>query len=192
MEDTSLDIRERIIEATIEEFNDKGTKLTMDGVAKRLSMSKKTLYTIFKDKEELIIETVEYCFTDVKKGEQKILEDPTLDLVEKLKRIIIVLPENFTNIDYRKLYDLKAQYPKIYRRIEERIENDWEPTIALLEEGMRQGKIRKISIPILKAMVEATMEHFITSTLLIDEEVCYTDALNEMMEILMRGIRMPE
>ena len=40
--------KEVILEGTIKAFNEKGLKFTMDDVAKILGMSKKTIYTVFR------------------------------------------------------------------------------------------------------------------------------------------------
>ena len=42
-----MEVREAVLEAAIKAFNQKGLKFTMDDIAKELSMSKKTIYTIF-------------------------------------------------------------------------------------------------------------------------------------------------
>ena len=39
-------MKEKIIDAAIKEFKQKGPKFTMSDVAKRLSISKKTIYTV--------------------------------------------------------------------------------------------------------------------------------------------------
>ena len=43
--------KEKILEATIKVFNRKGLKFTMDDIASELSMSKKTIYTVLREKE---------------------------------------------------------------------------------------------------------------------------------------------
>ena len=180
--------RVRVYEAVIDAFNEKGLKFTMDDVAKRLTMSKKTLYQLFEDKEKLFLETIEYGFRQVKEEERKIIENPRLDLSEKIRRVIIVLPDKYRNVDYRKLYDLREKFPRVYREVAIRIESDWEPTLALLEQGMKEGKIRKISLPVLKAMIEGSMEHFLTGETLTREKITYEKALEQMIDIIMKGI----
>ena len=44
-------IREQILDATVLVFNKKGMKFTMDDIARELGMSKKTIYTVFADKQ---------------------------------------------------------------------------------------------------------------------------------------------
>ena len=44
-------MREKIIDATIEEFKQNGLKFTMNDLAKHLGISKKTIYTVFESKQ---------------------------------------------------------------------------------------------------------------------------------------------
>lgn len=181
-------IREKIMEVAIEEFNEKGLKFTMDDIATRLSMSKKTLYRAFADKNELFIGMVDFYFAAVKESERKILDDDEMPILEKIRRVLIVQPEKFSRIDLRQLLSLKEKYPETYQMVAKRIEGDWEPTIRLIEKGMEAGVIRKISIPVLKGIVEGTMEHFLTGDMLIKENITYPEALEKMMDIVMVGI----
>ncbi len=183
-----MDLREKIINAAIDEFREKGLKFTMDDVTKRLSISKKTIYTVFKDKEEMLLAVADYCFTDIKKSEQELLQNPDLDIVEKIKRIMVVMPDRYQNIGLNNLYQLKDKYPGIYKKVETYLETDWDGTISLLEQGMNEGKIRPVSIPLVKAMVESTISHFFASDVLIHNGISYEQGLSEMIDIIMKGI----
>ncbi|MDE6420762.1 MAG: TetR/AcrR family transcriptional regulator [Lachnospiraceae bacterium] len=181
-------VKEGVMNAVLEEFQDKGLKFTMDDIAKRVGMSKKTLYEIFRDKDTLFDEMVEHTFSKIKEEERKVLEDPTLPIVEKVRKIMIVLPGRYENLNVRQIALMEQKYPKVYRQIQKRLESDWEPTIALLREGMEAGEIRRISIPVLKAMIEGTISQFFSRDVLSEENVSYAQALDEMMDIIMRGI----
>ena len=180
--------REKIINAAIDEFVDKGLKFTMDDVARRLYMSKKTLYTVFKDKEEMLLAVADYCFADIKRAEREVLNNPSLDIVEKIRQIIIAMPDRYQNIGLSNLYLLKDKYPGVYKRVEKYLETDWDATIGLLQIGMSEGKIRKASIPVIKSMVESTISHFMASGALVDNGITYEQGLNEMIDIIMLGI----
>lgn len=181
-------MKEKIFEATITLFNEKGLKFTMDDIAKKLSISKKTIYTIFKDKESLFYEMVDYYFDSVKEAEKEIYEDKNMDIIEKIHRIIIVQPKRYQHVDLRQLYSLQDTYPDIYGKVKKRLENDWEPTLELLTLAISQNRIRPISIPVLKIMVEATIEHFLQRTVLIENKISYESALEDMMHIILEGI----
>ena len=72
--------------------------------------------------------------------------------------------------------------------MEERLETGWEGTIALLEQGMREGVIRKVSIPIVKMMLEASLEQFFQRDILIRNDLGYMEALEEVVSVIMDGI----
>ena len=103
--------KEKILQATIQAFNQKGLKFTMDDIASILAMSKKTIYTIFKDKNTLFMEMVDYLFDTIKESESEIIEDNTLSTIEKIRRILGVMPESYKDIDLRQLYMLKDKFP---------------------------------------------------------------------------------
>lgn len=184
-----METRQMILEGTIRAFNRKGLKFTMDDVAKELSMSKKTIYTVFRDKESLFFAMVDYLFDSIKESEQRVLNDESLDTLEKIRKVLGVIPEGYREIDFRQLYLLREKYPAIYQRVEERLETGWENTIALLEQGMREGVVRKVDIPIVKMMMEAAIEQFFQRDILLQNGITYMDALDEVVGILVDGIR---
>ncbi len=185
-----MDNKQIILEKTMKIFNDKGLKFTMNDLAKELNMSKKTIYQVFEDKNHLLLEMVDYMFDAIKESEQNILEDASLTTVQKIREILGVMPESYRNIDLRKLYLLKEKYPKIYAQVEMRLENGWESTIQLLEQGMGEGVIRQIHIPIFKMMMEASLEQFFQRDILLQNQLSYQEALEEVVGILVDGILM--
>ena len=186
--DRIQEVKEEIMNAVLEEFQEKGLKFTMDDIARHVGMSKKTLYEIFRDKDALFDEMVAHTFAKIKEEERKVLENPSLSIVEKIRRIMIVLPGRYENLNVKQIALMEQKYPKVYRQIQKRLESDWEPTIALLKEGMEAGEIRRISIPVLKAMIEGTISQFFSRNVLAEENVSYAQALDAMMDIIMRGI----
>ena len=155
-----MELRETILEGTIQAFNKKGLKFTMDDIAALLGISKKTIYTVFQDKNTLVSEMVDYCFDSIKESEQKVLSDTSLDTVGKIRAILGVLPEGYKDIDFRQLYLLKDKYPKIYKKVEQRLETGWETTIA----------------------------QFFQRDILITNQISYNEALEEVVNILVDGI----
>lgn len=184
-----MELREAILEGTIQAFNQKGLKFTMDDLAKLLKISKKTIYTVFRDKEELFLAMVDYLFDSIKESERQVLEDTRLSTLEKIKAIMGVMPEGYKEIDFRQLYLLKDKYPTIYKQVEKRLETGWETTIALLEQGIREGVVRPVRLPILKMMMEAALEQFFQRDILLKHQISYYEALEEVVSILVDGIR---
>ena len=183
-----MELRETILQGTISVFNQKGLKFTMDDIAGQLGMSKKTLYVVFADKESLFLAMVDYMFDGIKESERAVLENPKLSTLEKIRRILCVMPEGYRNIDLRQLYQLRDKYPLIYAKVEERLESGWEPTLDLLQQGIREGVIRPANLALVKLMMEAALEQFFQRDILIRCGLSYTEALEQVTQILVDGI----
>ena len=179
-----MELRESILEGTLKAFNQKGLKFTMDDLAGILGMSKKTIYTVFRDKESLFLAMVDYLFDSIKESERQVLENEKLSTLEKIRAVLGVLPESYREVDFRQLYLLREKYPNV----EERLETGWETTISLLEQGMKEGVIRPVKIPIVKMMLEAALEQFFQRDILISNGISYQDGLDEVVTILVQGI----
>lgn len=187
-----MELKETILQGTIKVYSQKGLKFTMDDVAKVLGMSKKTIYTVFRDKESLFLTMVDYMFDSIKQEEQAVVEDESLNTVKKIRKIMGVLPEGYKDLDFRQLYLLRDKYPKIYRQVERRLETGWETTISLMEQGMREGVIREVPIPIVKVMLEASLEQFFRRDVLLQNQISFQAALDAVVDILVNGISVRE
>ena len=181
-------LRKQIMEGTLQSFNYKGLKFTMDDVAHILGISKKTIYTVFPNKKKMFFDLVDYLFDEIKEEEEKVMNDDSLSTVEKIRKILGVLPNSYKELDLRQLYVLKDNYPDVYEKVEHRLESGWENTIALLEQGMKEGTVRPIKIPILKMMLEASLEQFFRRDILVQNKITYQEGLDEVVEILVDGI----
>ena len=105
--------RQRILEGTFVVFRDKGAEFTMNDLSKELGMSKKTIYTVFRDKESLLYTLVDYFFDSVKEDEGKILGDPDLNTRERLEKMLGVIPTSYSDIDFSSVYLVRGKYPRV-------------------------------------------------------------------------------
>ncbi len=178
----------RILEGAYSVYKSKGVKFTMDDLATELKMSKKTIYTVFPDKGTLLYEMVEYAFDNIKKAEDEVVNNPDLDIVDKIKNILGVMPESYEGIDFTQLYVLKGKYPKAYKRMQERLESGWEQTLSLIDEGIKQGVVRDVNKVVFQIAHEAAIERFLMGDELQKNKMTYMDAMNELVTILVDGI----
>ncbi|MCR5403068.1 MAG: TetR/AcrR family transcriptional regulator [Butyrivibrio sp.] len=189
MELDNTKTRQSIMDAVISQFNEKGMKFTMDDISRQLHISKKTIYKEFSDKDELFFATVDYGFSAIKQKEAEILSDDSLDLIEKISRVIVCLPDNYKNIDFRRIYQLRDKYPNVYSRVATRIETDWDETEKLLRQAMDEGLLKNVPIPVIKLTIEGAIEKFLSTDTLAETNISYKDALNHMIDAIINGIR---
>ena len=183
------EIKNEVMRSCIRLFNEKGLKFTMDDVASDCHISKKTMYVIFKDKEEMFLAVVDYLFDGIKMSEALVIRDDSLSTLEKVRKILGVMPESYKEMDFGRFYVLRDKYPSIYEKVEERLETGWETTIDLIEQGQREGEIRKLDISLIKLMFEATVEQFFRRDYISKNNMNYNETLEEVVNIIVEGIR---
>ena len=181
-------VRQKCIDCAIQLCSSQGLDFTMSQLAAQLGMSKKTLYVLFDSKEALLLAVVDAMFDAVKADEAKILARQDLSLADKVRQLVVVLPDSYKNLDWSRLQGVEEKYPAVYGRIRQRLESEWEPTLELLRQGMEQGELRPFQPGLLRAVVEGAMEHFLSSDALQREGIGYVQALDGMMDLLMEGI----
>lgn len=182
------DPQKRCIRETIALCSSQGLDFTMSELAARLGMSKKTLYVLFDSKEALLLATVDSMFDEVKVSEAQILARQDLSLAEKIRRLVVVLPDSYQTLDWTRLQGVEEKHPVVYRRIRQRLETGWEPTLDLLRQGVEQGVLRPFEPGLFRAVVEGAIEHFLSSDALEREGLGYVQAMDGMMDLLMEGI----
>ena len=181
------DQREMILEAATAEFQEKGLKFTMQDLASDLHFAKKTIYLELPSKENLLIELVESGFAKIHEEKAKIIAQD-LPIEEKIRRVIIAVPDQYKMIDFRQLEELDSKYPAVSEHVRKHLVSNWNPTIELIRQGIREGKIRNINIPILEIMLTTSFQQFISTDDLVQAGISHHEALVAMMDIIMSGL----
>lgn len=180
---------EKIRKAAILEFDEKGPRFTMDDLSKRLGMSKKTLYEVVRDKEQLFELMVEDAWASIKAQEAAIVSNKRLGPVEKLRRVICIMPALGASLDYRKVRELEELYPAVGERIEAHIEADWDVTLGLYDAAVAEGLLRRVDRELLKLVLFSTMEEMLRGDFLQSTGRGYEKTLLGVVDMLLDGLR---
>ena len=86
----------------MELFRREGLRFTMQQAAAMMHISKKTIYAVYPSKEALLLDMVDDAFTRIHARKQRILDGPGT-LAEKLRAVIIALPEEYTALDLQQM-----------------------------------------------------------------------------------------
>ena len=73
-------MRPRIMTAALAEMDEHGVRFTMNNLAARLAISKRTLYEHFESKEVLVEAIVDAIITDLQVQRLEIVNNPGLDV----------------------------------------------------------------------------------------------------------------
>ncbi|HRE23542.1 MAG TPA: TetR/AcrR family transcriptional regulator [Bacteroidia bacterium] len=109
-----MDIRERILESGLELFLAHGVRrITMDDIARHLSVSKKTIYACFDDKDEIVSECCQGYFKN-SRCEFEHVETESKDAIHEIFLTMEKLQSMFTTINPALFEDLQKFYPRVW------------------------------------------------------------------------------
>ena len=137
-------MKEEIVKRALNDFMQYGFKtFTMDDLANKMGMSKKTLYEHFPSKSDLVEATLDYALEMSCKNADTFVQGEG-SVIENVYRNQKKVQEVFNINSDRPIWELQKYYPKTY----ERMESEFAKTDALfidklLEKGWQEGLFRK-------------------------------------------------
>lgn len=180
---------ERLLNGCMAVFKEKGIKFRMDDLAAHLGMSKRTIYEMVPTKEQLLLDALDCVFAQIKEAEQAIFENDELDDVQKLKQLIIVLPQSIQTFDYSRVHEVKKFLPSVYESMICHMREGWEPTLLLLQKCMDNGLLKPMNPLIVKHMIVGCMNDLLEHDYLDSEGLNYEETLKQMIEVIFEGLR---
>jgi TetR/AcrR family transcriptional regulator, cholesterol catabolism regulator len=139
-----MDNRERIIEGAVELFKTYGIKsMTMDSLSGNLGMSKRTIYEVFKDKDELVIGVLKWMAKRQKEIIKSVLDKSENSIVAIFK-MLEINHDNFHDMSPAFKADLKKYHHDVLMKNYDKSEMpDFRNHQELIENGIREKLFRK-------------------------------------------------
>ncbi|USG64962.1 TetR/AcrR family transcriptional regulator [Brevibacillus ruminantium] len=181
-------MQDRIIQVAAREIQTKGLKFTMAELARQAGVSTKTLYGYYTSKEQLIEEIIVQTLKEMQEKEKEIMGQEEIDLAEKLRQVLVHVPNGFGNTHPLLWQELKRYYPEQWKLVEDCLEEGWDNVRSLLEKGMEQGQFERVSIPVFLQMYIAAIKQLMDRQFVAAINMTVSDALDAMVEILLHGI----
>src|SRR5688572_15455821 len=149
-----LDIKEKILKGADELFTRYGVRsISMDDIARHLSVSKKTLYQHFADKEDIVTLACK-AHIDRYSNEMAEIRDSAKNAIEELANLSVCLKRNMQNMNPSLLFDLQKYHPKAWKVwLDHKHNFIRESIVRNIKQGIEEGNYR----PEIKAEVIAAM-----------------------------------
>jgi AcrR family transcriptional regulator len=173
--------------ATADEINLRGFKFTMSDLAKRLSISKSSLYEHFSSKDELISTLIDIILHDFRSQEIKFYE-ADMPIIGKLKAVLTIQPQTFEPFPSRVYDDLRLTYPEEWKKVAAFQKDRMNRLGALLSEGMRNGTIRTVNLAVVQQMIISSTSDLIRYPFLSENNMTYPDAIAAMLDVIIYGL----
>ena len=137
------DIKDKILKGSEELFMKYGVRsISMDDIARHLSVSKKTLYQHFVDKDELVT-MMSKAFLEKDKRQYEAITAISKNAVDELSKISILLKQDMEELNPSLLFDLQKFHPKAWNLWQEFKEKFiQESMVRNLKQGIEEGYFR--------------------------------------------------
>jgi AcrR family transcriptional regulator len=114
-----IQTRQRILEGTQELFFRHGVKsVTMDDVASHVGMSKKTIYSSFRDKNDLVTGLAEMEL-DCQRTDLDDIHRKSDNAIDEIMKIMNMLSRSFSKMNPSLFYDLQRFHPSAWKKFRE-------------------------------------------------------------------------
>ena len=135
-------IKKNITGTALKMFLEKGIKdVKMDDIASVLSISKRTIYELYNDKEQLLYESVKLNGEIMRKEAKKRIREAK-NVLEIVLGLYSIYFERLKSVN-KKFFTEIEKYPNIYRHNKDREAKNYKRFIAWMESGREEGLFRK-------------------------------------------------
>lgn len=189
------ELKDKILFTSIELFSSLGIKsVSTDMIAAECGISKKTLYEVFKSKEELIDEIIHWSLNQMddfwKDVNERIQNDPKTDFTEVFHQLMQRVNIMITIITKPFLVDLKRFYPALWSDIREFRRNKMANNFSILFDfGQKSGYVRKDVDAKLSFYIHVfVLDNILTPEIISELSMNTNEILDNIFKILFTGL----
>ncbi len=186
-----VDVRKRIIDETQEQFLKFGySKVTMDGVADNIGISKKTIYKHFASKNELIRAVLFAAIQETGAKVNAILHNDQIEYLVKLRELMSVIGNFASKINSACALDFQKNAPEIWPEFESiREKMIMTGFRVFIREGIAQGVIRNdVNLDLVLLMFVNCVQSIINPKVLSQLPYSMKEVFDSMVRIFFNGI----
>lgn len=184
-------MRDRIIATALRMMNVYGTKFTTADLARELGVSKRAIYEHFSTKEELIESALDTILAGLRQQIAGIVEDDSLDIIRKIKTIMVFCPKAFGPVSVQVIEDVRRLMPRQWAKFEEYFMERWRTLEQIIEDGASKGLLAKVDLVILNKIYMGTIDNLLDFQFLTQNNITFHNAMDKAAEILIAGLAAP-
>jgi len=185
-----MDVRKRILTEATNLFFQNGIRdITMDNIAEKLGISKRTIYETFKNKSELLIN----CFEEYSKERYKANEEIIKNSQNVLAAICSFIQSGALAIDLLNpafFSDMRKYHNDIWvMASKQQNEKNYNLAYRLLRKGINEGIFRKdINIDIVVKIILEQMKLLVDNEVFSSDKYTRSEVFKNMVINFIRGI----
>jgi AcrR family transcriptional regulator len=189
-----MDYRDRIIEEAADLFRTYGIRsVTMDSLASTLGISKRTIYEVFSDKDELLFGVLKVMAEKQRQLIAQVLEESE-NAIEAIFRLLEFNRDHFQNMSPAFKADLKRFHQEVLLKIRDKYElPDYMINQNVIERGIREKLFRKeINPDLVNRCLDSMGRSLMDNDLYPFDQFTRKDVIGNVFINYLRGISTPE
>lgn len=184
-----LSLKDKIMATAMDAFLHRGIKaVKMDDIASSLSISKRTLYEIYGDKESLLFACIKHRYETRQEYMRKFSEQHNvIEIVLEVYQRKVEEVKTIHNSFYQDIH----LYPKVMEYVENVHTNSHDVFISFLHRGVREGYFRKdVNYELISKLFDAIGEYVSRKELYT--QYPHEEMISNLMLIPFRGFCTPK
>ena len=189
-----MDYRQKILDEAAEMFRIYGIRaVTMDMLASRMSISKRTIYEVFRDKEELL-KGVLKCMAEKQSAVLQKYFGESENVIEAIFKMMDLMFEHFRNmspafrLDMRRIKRELGDYPDMMKELPYFSNN-----AEILNRGISEGVFREdIDVEMTSRLMLEMLKMSHDQEIFPHDNVDFSDSVRGFYINFLRGISTPE
>ncbi|MCK5331482.1 MAG: TetR/AcrR family transcriptional regulator [Candidatus Marinimicrobia bacterium] len=161
---------------------------TVETLAQRLGVSKKTIYKVVKTREELIERIVTHTLNSIKAGLLGVIGNET-DPVQQFITVGEFLATALSRVQVNRMLELKVRHPRIWKLIEEFRFERREQFANILCEAQKQGLLKAdLEIDVLVRLYMYMVNSIFQPEFFAQNNLIIPDTIRLFFKIISEGI----
>ena len=180
-------LREKILKASMEEFKSKGIRaVKMDDIAALLGISKRTLYEIYSNKEELLLECVKFQEEQYDAHMIAFEKDPSNNVIDIIIEFYNKQIQWLSGVNPLYFSDIQ-RYDQVVSYFERRDQERKQDKMIFYQRGISEGVFRDdVDYDVLSRILKASIDHIKQTQMY--KEYDLTRILNNIIMLFIRGV----
>lgn len=189
------DIKKRILAVARKYFFTQGySKATMDELAGKLHMSKKTLYQFFDSKQVLLESVIYDFFRDFHTKINKVIKNKDNKGMNMMKQVMSLVQAQVSQYNIWAFEDIQRNNPKAWQiisRLEEKLING--ELRKLLQDGIEKGTIKpNIDLDLVVLLILNNIRSIVVPNVVSKLPYSTEEVIEMLTKIILFGISKPE
>ena len=178
-------MEEKVIKAALEELKIHSFRFTMEDLARRLHMSKSSIYKVMASKEELVHCILDYIMEIFNRELEKAAG---MSVDKRLDAFINSYTKAFQFFLHGVYNDLQMSYPQEWERWENFRQTQVENVMSLLAEGVEQGVLRPMNKAVVQRCLLVMSSSLADMNFLRENDLTYSKAIAAMRDWMFYGL----